>query len=130
MQGADITVYNFQLQPIGTARTDSKGFAEITPEGTPFIVCASDGNQKAYLRVVAGENQSASRFDTGGKRIEKGLKGFVYGERGVWRPGDTLHVSFMLEDRERRIPDTHPVTLEVYNPRGQFHAKAHPPHRA
>ena len=123
VQGADITVYNFQLQPIGTARTDAQGFAEIIPEGTPFIVCASDGNQKAYLRVVAGENQSASRFDTGGKRIEKGLKGFVYGERGVWCPGDTLHVSFMLEDRERRIPDTHPVTLEVYNPRGQFHAK-------
>lgn len=123
VDGADITVYNFQLQTIGKGKTDSKGFAEIIPKGTPFIVCASDGNQKAYLRVVAGENQSASRFDTGGKRIEKGLKGFVYGERGVWRPGDTLHVSFMLEDREKRIPDTHPVTLEVYNPRGQFHAK-------
>ena len=40
VQGANITVYNFQLQPIGTARTDAQGFAEITPEGTPFIVCA------------------------------------------------------------------------------------------
>ena len=123
VDGAEITVYNFQLQPIGTARTDSDGFAEITPQGVPFLVCATNCKEKAYLRVVAGENQSTSRFDTGGKRIEKGLKGFVYGERGVWRPGDTLHISFILEDREKRIPDTHPVTLEVYNARGQFHAK-------
>ena len=44
-------------------------------------------------------------------------------ERGVWRPGDTLHISFMLEDREKRIPDKHPVALEIYNPRGQFYTK-------
>ena len=59
----------------------------------------------------------------GGKDIQKGLKGFIYGERGVWRPGDTLHISFILEDREKRIPDKHPVALEIYNPRGQFYTK-------
>lgn len=70
-----------------------------------------------------GEEQSVSRFDVGGKDIQKGLKGFIYGERGVWRPGDTLHISFILEDREKRIPDKHPVALEIYNPRGQFYTK-------
>lgn len=69
------------------------------------------------------EEQSVSQFDVGGKNIQKGLKGFVYGERGVWRPGDTLHISFMLEDRNNRIPDKHPVALEIYNPRGQFYNK-------
>ena len=29
----------------------------------------------------------------------------------------------MLEDREKRIPDKHPVALEIYNPRGQFYTK-------
>ena len=121
--GAEITVYNFQLQVIGTGRTDGEGWAEITPQGVPFIVCAQEGKQKAYLRVVPGEDQSTSRFDTGGRKIEKGLKGFIYGERGVWRPGDTLHLSFILEDQNRRIPDNHPVALEIYNPRGQFYSK-------
>lgn len=120
---ARVTVYNFQLQPIGTGETDSEGFAEITPKGIPFIVVAEADKQKAYVRVVDGEEQSVSRFDVGGKEIQKGLKGFIYGERGVWRPGDTLHISFMLEDREKRIPDRHPVALEVYNPKGQFHTK-------
>ncbi|WP_300699956.1 MG2 domain-containing protein [Bacteroides sp.] len=120
---AKLTVYNFQLQPIGTGETNGEGFAEITPKSVPFIVVAESDKQKAYVRVVDGEEQSVSRFDVGGKEIQKGLKGFIYGERGVWRPGDTLHITFILEDREKRIPDKHPVALEIYNPRGQFYTK-------
>ena len=118
-----VTIYNFQLQPIGKGETNGEGLVEITPKGVPFIAVAEADKQKAYVRVVDGEEQSVSRFDVGGKDIQKGLKGFIYGERGVWRPGDTLHISFMLEDREKRIPDKHPVALEIYNPRGQFYTK-------
>lgn len=120
---AQVTIYNFQLQPIGKGETNGEGLVEITPKGVPFIAVAKADKQKAYVRVVDGEEQSVSRFDVGGKDIQKGLKGFIYGERGVWRPGDTLHISFMLEDREKRIPDKHPVALEIYNPRGQFYTK-------
>ena len=120
---AQVTVYNFQLQPIGKGETNGEGFVEISSKGTPFIVVAEAEKQKAYVRVVDGEEQSVSRFDVGGKDIQKGLKGFIYGERGVWRPGDTLHISFILEDREKRIPDKHPVALEIYNPKGQFYTK-------
>ncbi|MDR3194197.1 MAG: alpha-2-macroglobulin, partial [Tannerella sp.] len=121
--GAEVTAYNFQLQPVGSALTDENGFASFKTKNKPFVVVASAQRQKAYLRMADGEENLLSRFDVGGKEIQKGLKGYVYGERGVWRPGDTLHVSFMLEDRERKIPDSHPVTVEVYNPRGQFYAK-------
>ena len=120
---AQVTIYNFQLQPIGKGETNGEGLVEIPPKGVPFIAVAEADKQKAYVRVVDGEEQSVSRFDVGGKDIQKGLKGFIYGERGVWRPGDTLHISFMLEDREKRIPDKHPVALEIYNPRGQFYTK-------
>ena len=120
---AQVTAYNFQLQPIGKGETNGEGFVEIAPNGVPFIIVAESDKQKAYVRVVDGEEQSVSRFDVGGKDIQKGLKGFIYGERGVWRPGDTLHISFILEDREKRIPDKHPVALEIYNPRGQFYTK-------
>lgn len=120
---AQVTAYNFQLQPIGKGETNGEGFVEITPKGVPFIIVAESEKQKAYVRVLEGEEQSVSRFDVGGKDIQKGLKGFIYGERGVWRPGDTLHISFILEDREKRIPDKHPVALEIYNPKGQFYTK-------
>ena len=120
---ANVTLYNYQLQAIGSVKTDAEGFAYIEPKGIPFIAVAANGVQKTYMRLVDGENNSLSRFDTGGKTIEKGLKGYIYGERGVWRPGDTLHISFVLYDAKKQIPENHPVTLELYNVRGQFYTK-------
>ena len=123
ISNADVTLYNYQLQAIGNAKTDGDGFAVIDPKGKPFLLIASANNQKTYLRLVDGEDNLLSRFDVGGKTIEKGLKGFIYGERGVWRPVDTLHITFILYDPAKRIPENHPVTLELYNARGQFAAK-------
>ena len=120
---ANISIYNFQLQLIGNGKTDSNGFAEVVPRGVPFIVTATVNKGKGYVRVADGEEQSTSRFDVSGKDIRKGLKGFIYGERGVWRPGDTLHLSFILDNRQKRIPDKHPVSAELYTPQGQFYTK-------
>src|SRR5690606_10245702 len=44
--------------------------------------------------------------------------GFIYGERDVWRPGADIHLTFILQDREARIPDGHPVRLDFFDPRG------------
>lgn len=121
---ADLTVYNFQLQPIASGKTDEKGFATLTCEsGKPFVIVASKDQQKTYLRLLEGESNLMNRFDVGGKELSKGLKGFIYGERGVWRPGDTLHIGFIVEDAENRLPENHPVSLEIYNPKGQFYSK-------
>ena len=117
---ADVTFYNYQLQSIGNVKTDADGFAVIEPKGKPFVLIASANGQKTYLRLKDGEDNMLNRFDIGGKIIDKGLKGYIYGERGVWRPGDTLYISFVLFDSEKRIPDNHPVSLELYNARGQF----------
>lgn len=123
IKDAAIEVYNFQLQTIGSGKTDENGFCTIGTKGKPFVITAQSGTQKSYLKVTDGTEKSLSRFDIGGKELKKGLKGYIYGERGVWRPGDTLHVAFILEDKEKKIPDNHPVTMEIYNPRGQFYDK-------
>ncbi|MDR1331203.1 MAG: alpha-2-macroglobulin, partial [Tannerella sp.] len=123
VQGAKVTAYNFQLQPTGSGLTDENGFALLSLRNKPFILVASAGEQKTYLRMADGYENMLSRFDVGGVELKKGLKGYIYGERGVWRPGDTLHIAFMLEDRGKKIPAGHPVTFEVYNPRGQFYKK-------
>lgn len=123
LENATISIYNFQLQLIGKTQTDRNGFAEIKVKNKPFVLIAESGNQKTYLKLNDGQENMLSRFDIGGEILQKGLKGFVYGERGVWRPGDTIFISFMLEDRENRIPDHHPVSFELYNPQGQFYHK-------
>lgn len=124
VSGATVTAYNYQLQKIGEGVSDNSGFAEIsTGSGKAFAVTASLGNATSYLKVTDGNEKSLSRFDVGGKVVSSGIKGFVYGERGVWRPGDTLHLSIIIEDKLNRLPDNHPVTVELYNPQGQFYDK-------
>ncbi len=123
VKDAEVKAYNFQLQVIGSGKTDSEGFAVFDVKGKPFAVVAQQGDQKTYLKVIDGAENSLSRFDTEGKEIKKGLKGYVYGERGVWRPGDTLHIGFILEDKQGNMPDSHPVSIEIYNPKGQFYSK-------
>lgn len=124
LTAAEVTVYNYQMQVIGTGKTDPNGFAEVDYKGgRPFVVSASKGNDIGYLEVRDEASLSLSRFDVSGKEMQKGLKGYVYTERGVWRPGDTIYVSFILEDKERKLPAGHPVTLEVYTPRGQFYQR-------
>lgn len=120
---SELYVYSYQLKEIGYAKTGTDGNAEIQLSGKPFAVVAKRGGATSYLKVSDGDEKSLSRFDVGGKVLDEGLKAYIYGERGVWRPADTLHVTLMLEDKEDRIPDSHPVSMEVYTPQGQFYTK-------
>ena len=123
LAGVTFDVYNFQLQKIASGKSDGEGLAELAVEGRPFAVVARSGNSTSYLKVTDANEKSLSRFDVGGKVLRGGLKGFIYGERGVWRPGDTLHVTLLVSDRDKPLPAGHPATLELYTPEGQFHTR-------
>ena len=123
VSGASLEVFDYQLQSLGKAQTDGKGMAQMDVTHKPFAIVARAGGSIAYLKVTDGSERSLSRFDVGGAVLQKGLKGYVYGERGVWRPGDTLHLTLILNDRGKALPEGHPATVEVYTPEGQFYTK-------
>lgn len=121
ISGASVDVYNYQMQRVGSGKTDGNGFAHLDYKGvTPFAVIATHGKEKAYMKVTSNLSLSLSNFDVSGKELQKGLKGYIYGERGVWRPGDSIYLTFILEDKNKTLPKDHPVSLEFYNPRGQL----------
>ena len=74
----------------------------------------------SYVKLHDGNSLSLSKFDVSGNRLQRGLKGYIYGERGVWRPGDTFHLTFMLNDIANNLPKQHPVKLEVTDPNGKL----------
>ena len=123
LYGVDFEVYSYQLRLIGRGRTDSEGLEEITLTGKPFAVVAKHSGETTYLKVTDGDEKSLSRFDTGGRKVENGMKAYIYGERGVWRPGDTLHVAMILNQKGQALPQAMPATMELYTPEGQFHSK-------
>lgn len=123
-RGVTVTAYNYQHQALASGTTNDKGQVRLDlSSGRPFYLIASQGTQRSYLRVDNGSALSLSSFDVSGEVVQKGIKGFIYGERGVWRPGDTLHLGFMLNDRAKQLPAEHPVVMELYNPLGQMYAR-------
>lgn len=119
LSGIEVILYDFQQQVIGTAITSSDGKAEITSKVPAFALVAKSGPQRGYLKLHDGEAQPVSHFDVSGETVQKGLKGLLYGERGVWRPGDSLYLTFVLEDKNKTLPPAHPVVFELQNPQGQ-----------
>jgi len=115
-----ITLYNYQKQSIGSVTTDATGLASVTPKGHATFAVAQKGANYAYLKIEDGNALSMSKFDISGKELQKGLKGFIYAERGVHRPGDSIHLSFVLNDTNNPLPKDHPVKLEVTDARGKL----------
>ena len=121
-KGVKVNLYNFQNEVVGEGTTGDNGEAVVAiPSSKAYYLIASLGKQRTYMKLDDGSALSVSTFDVSGNYIYKGLKGYIYGERGIWRPGDTLHLAFMLNTSN--ISVDHPVTMELYNPRGQLHSR-------
>lgn len=123
IQGALIEVLDFQRQPCGMASSNADGMAQVNVNAKPFLVIAKNGKERAYLKVDEYSSIQLGMFDVAGELVQSGLKGFIYGERGVWRPGDTIFLNFMLENRNHALPATLPVSLELSTPLGQLYKR-------
>ncbi|WP_196889132.1 alpha-2-macroglobulin family protein [Aureivirga sp. CE67] len=120
IENASITMYNYQQQEIAKANTNQEGFSVLKPKAYGYFATVQKGNSISYIRMKDGNSLSLSNFDVSGKKIKKGIKGFVYGERGVWRPGDTLHLNFILDDKLNPLPSNHPVQMQLQDPHGKI----------
>lgn len=119
MAGVTLSLLDYQQDLIVEGRSDESGLAVLTAPRKPFLLVAQKNGISGYLKLDNGSALSVSHFDVAGARVEKGIKGFIYGERGVWRPGDPIHLTFILMDPDDRLPSDHPVRFELINPRGQ-----------
>ena len=119
----EIEAYNFQNQLIATNTTNGDGMVTFSTPHKPHLLMAKKGDQRGYLKVDNNSALSVSLYEVGGSEIKKGIKGYIYGERGVWRPGDSIFMSFVLEDKLKTMPETHPIIMELYNPMGKLYDK-------
>ncbi|MCI5057002.1 MAG: MG2 domain-containing protein, partial [Flavobacteriales bacterium] len=118
--GTEIEIYSFQQALLRRTTTNSDGVASFNVKGKPFLVVAKSGSQRGYLKVNDANALSISRFDVSGSRQKEGINGFLYTERGVWRPGDSIYVNLMLQDDANKLPHNHPVRFELFDPSGQL----------
>ncbi|MBC3845927.1 hypothetical protein H8K90_06020 [Winogradskyella echinorum] len=117
---ANVTLYNYQQQEIAKGNTNNDGIVEIDAKKRAAFAIVSKGKSVSYVKLHDGNSLSLSKFDVSGNRLQRGLKGYIYGERGVWRPGDSLFLTFVLNDKANKLPKRHPVKLEITDPVGKL----------
>lgn len=120
VKDALVSVFDYQHQLVASAKTDGSGFARLQSTGDAYMVMAESGKDRGYLKLQGASNLPVSQFDAGGQQVQRGVKGFIYGERGVWRPGDDIHLTFVLQDKYGTLPADHPVVLRFYDPQGRL----------
>lgn len=119
-------VYNYQGRVLHQGRTGTDGMAVIPADrasqmgsGSRLIVYAENNLGRAYLKVNDSLALSVSHFDIAGGGSSTGIRGLIYGERDVWRPGDDIYLTFLLADPQGTLPRNHPVSFELEDPRGR-----------
>lgn len=119
VSGATVDLYNYQKQKLASYSTDGEGIVSFSIDKKAFFAIIKKDKNTTYVKLDDGNSQSVSNFNVDGEALQKGLKGFIYGERGVWRPGDTIYLSFLLNDNSSRLPNTHPIKLKLSDPNGK-----------
>ena len=123
MNNVELELLDYQQQVIFKTKSDKNGLANFDLKKKPYLLVAKKGNERGYLKLDDGSSLMLSRFDVSGVEVKNGLKGFIFGERGVWRPGDTMYINFIMEDIAGKLPADHPVEFNLITPQGQLYKR-------
>jgi hypothetical protein len=123
MGDVELEVLDYQQTIVNKGKSGSDGFADIELKRKPYLLVAKKGDERGYLKLDDGNSLALSRFDVSGEEVKNGIKGFIFGERGVWRPGDTMFLNCIIEDREGKLPKDHPVEFSLYTPQNQLYKR-------
>ena len=111
-----VTLLDYEGENVSVNVTDKQGLASFNSNREFNYVLAQDGKQISALNRDE-MLWSNSGFDIGGIQEERNkTKGFIYTERGVYRPGDSIHVGFIVKNEGFTFPVNHPVSIEIRDP--------------
>lgn len=119
LANTEVTLYAYTQEKIASGITDENGFLQVSLSQKPFLLVARKDKQRAYLKLTNANCLSTSKFEVEGVDQQSGVKGFLYAERGVWRPGDSVFLNFVLNDQSNPLPQNHPIQFEFSDPDGK-----------
>jgi alpha-2-macroglobulin len=123
--GIEVRLISRGNEVLATRKTDAAGHALFEPglasgEGAaaPALVAAADPQGDfAFLNLKAPAFDLTDR-GVDGRPAPNGLDAFVYAERGVYRSGETVHLTALLRDAQAAAALSVPLTLVVERPDG------------
>ncbi len=126
--GVAVALRSDRNELIGKAVSDASGLAKIKFDAkkVPVAVVGSDPNDGDLTFLpIAGKSSVAVVQQGEGFFVEKGeYEAFVFTDRGIFRPGETVFLQALLRDNKASAPaQAFPVELRVFKPQGKLFKK-------
>ena len=122
--GIEIRLIARNNEVLATRTTDANGFARFESglargEGglSPAMLVADGKGDYAFLSLKGPAFDLTDR-GVAGRAVAANLDAFVYAERGVYRTGETVHLTTLLRDSQGAAVTGVPMTLVVDRPDG------------
>jgi len=131
LPGVEVRLIARNNEVLATSATDDKGAVTFAPG-----LARGEGGLSPAMLVATGTdgdyaflNLKQSGFDltdrgVAGREAPKGLDAFVFTERGVYRTGETVHITALLRDAAGIAVPGVPLTLVVERPDGIEYRRA------
>lgn len=123
LSGARVTLLSHQNQAIGSGRTDGDGFWRLDRPGDfeeswPYMVTIEKGDDFTFLLLEQMRVDTAGLEISGSAGPDDGYTAFLYGERDIYRPGETLRGAVLVRDGRLDPAPAMPVLLRHIDPEG------------
>lgn len=121
LSGIAVRVVDEWNQVIGTATSDAQGYAKIALQAgsKPAHLIASKADDFSLLDFKRHKD-AVSGLDVEGVGADQSvLRSYIYSERGVYRPGDTVHLVAVSRGKEGRLPPGFAVQFKLHDPTGK-----------
>ncbi|MGE4291636.1 MAG: alpha-2-macroglobulin [Desulfovibrio sp.] len=123
--GVSVTLRSEKNQVLARGVTDSGGLWRLRGlkarlgESQAFLITAEKGNDFSFMLPERFQVDTTG-LDVGGSGFSaRGLSAFIYGERDIYRPGETLEGAAIVRDQSLNAPPAMPLTLRSYDPEGR-----------
>jgi uncharacterized protein YfaS (alpha-2-macroglobulin family) len=121
---AKVTLISDQNQVMASGRTDGTGVWRVfdpkaLAKGTPYMVTIEKGDDFTFLLLHTMTIDSTGLDVGGAEAAGEGYTAFLYGERDLYRPGETLKGLTVVRDGALHIPPTMPALLRHRDPQGR-----------
>jgi uncharacterized protein YfaS (alpha-2-macroglobulin family) len=130
LSGVNVQLVSSNNQFVYKATTSSDGiarFPNIKQKAPGFrieMLTAQMDKDYTYLHLNRTKVET-SRYDVGGVRENStGYQAFIYGDRNIYRPGETLHLSSIVRTMEWQPVVNIPVKLKLLMPNGKEYKTA------
>ncbi|MDR0533408.1 MAG: alpha-2-macroglobulin family protein [Verrucomicrobiales bacterium] len=128
VSGAAVSVLGKNGEPVANSQTDANGHAklprvlDLKREKRPVAFLVQKGGDLSFLPFNRADRKlNFSNYNTGGLELTdpKTLSVFLFSERGLYRPGDDVHLALIAKQYDwSGNLDGIPLELEITNPTG------------